>query len=457
MKSEKEANALDFRNIELKVRSDYEMKVAECQKNRGEYDIMKTNFENALAMKEGIISSQKKIIEEYDERLASLVSNHEKALKEKDDEIDAMGQCDRSTVNATTPATLVARSAADMFKSKPSGRSAKNINVNDFKCEFPDCNEVGVDTVQCNICSKWTCESCQEMQINKLKAAFSKCSSAYFLCKTCDESALLNGVKRNDIDNSGTNETKFERLILSKLEGIEERIDETINRKLAENNVNIEQKMKQVSDSYAETLKHSAEITENCKSFKESLLNNMPTNSAAPIDFKRIIRETENEKLVQDKERESRARNIIIHGIPEQPDTEATTDTGSVKELFTAIEVDINPKTISRVGTKKAEGSRPLKVILETVNDKNLVMNNLPKLKNAPVKLKSLSITDDYTLEERQEIRAKVAEAKEKTINEGEGKFIFKIRGTPKNGLKIVRFTLRKQENRNEADPVIQA
>ena len=206
--------------------------------------------------------------------------------------------------------------------------------------------------------------------------------------------------------------------------------------------------MKQVSDSYAESLRHnSTEITENCKSIKDSLLNNIPTISAAPIDFKRIIRETENEKLVQDKERESRARNLIIHGILEPTDADATTDTASINELFTAIEVDKKPEAISRVGIKKAVGSRPLKVILANINDKNLVMNNLSKLKNAPDKLNSLSITDDYTLEERQEIRTKVVEAKEKTANEGDGKFIFKVRGTPKNGLKIVKFTVKKQAN----------
>ena len=42
---------------------------------------MKANFENALVVKEEVIANQTKIIEEYDERLAALVSNHENAFK----------------------------------------------------------------------------------------------------------------------------------------------------------------------------------------------------------------------------------------------------------------------------------------------------------------------------------------------------------------------------------------
>ena len=52
------------------------------------------------------------------------------------------------------------------------------------------------------------------------------------------------------------------------------------------------------------------------------------------MDFKRIICEAENEKLVQDKEREARARNLIIHGIPEQTEPEESKDTEIVNELL---------------------------------------------------------------------------------------------------------------------------
>ena len=58
-----------------------------------------------------------------------------------------------------------------------------------------------------------------------------------------------------------------------------------------------------------------------------------------------------------------------------------------------------------------------------------------------------ISITEDYTPEERLAIREKVKEAKRKTELEGEGKYVFKVRGTPKNGLMIRRFTVASSVN----------
>ena len=44
-------------------------------------------------------------------------------------------------------------------------------------------------------------------------------------------------------------------MILDKLQGIEERIDETISKKFAENYKNIDAKMNQVSETYADSIK----------------------------------------------------------------------------------------------------------------------------------------------------------------------------------------------------------
>ena len=77
---------------------------------------------------------------------------------------------------------------------------------------------------------------------------------------------------------------------------------------------------------------------------------------------------------------------------------------------------------------------------MSSLNDKESVMKNLGKLKNAPDNFMKISITDDYTQEERESIREKVAEAKRMTATQGEGKYIWRVRGTPKNGLILKRF-----------------
>ena len=71
---------------------------------------------------------------------------------------------------------------------------------------------------------------------------------------------------------------------------------------------------------------------------------------------------------------------------------------------------------------------------MSTLNEKKSVMSNLSKLKQAPENFKKISVTDDYTEKEREEIRKMVNEAKNKTESQGDGKYIFKVRGSPKTG-----------------------
>ena len=49
---------------------------------------------------------------------------------------------------------------------------------------------------------------------------------------------------------------------------------------------------------------------------------------------------------------------------------------------------------------------RPIKIKMNNQNDKDLVMSNLNKLKQAS----EISVADDYTVKERDEIRKKVEE-----------------------------------------------
>ena len=157
-----------------------------------------------------------------------------------------------------------------------------------------------------------------------------------------------------------------------------------------------------------------------------------------------IIREQKNEELVQQQEREARAANIIIHGLSEAPDTLAGKEVDSevIMEFLQTIEINSVPVSVYRIGGKRpvSDKPRPLKIRMKNQGDKESVMSNLNKLKEAPENMRKISVTDDYTNEEREEIRKKVNEAKNKTELEGNGKYIFKVRGTPKNGLVIRRF-----------------
>ena len=214
-------------------------------------------------------------------------------------------------------------------------------------------------------------------------------------------------------------ESALERMIIDKLQGIEDRIDQSISKKFEENYKNIDAKMNAVSESYANTIKR-----------------NLKPIEQAP-NFRQILQEMKNEDLAQQKEREVGASNIIIHGLQETDDTieGREEDFKIIKELLEAIEVTSEPGTVIRLGRRNETNSRPIKVKMNNQNERELIMCSLAKLKDGPITFKRISVTEDYTPEECQAIREKVQEAKSKTENEGQGKFVFKVRGTPKNGL----------------------
>ena len=117
-------------------------------------------------------------------------------------------------------------------------------------------------------------------------------------------------------------------------------------------------------------------------------------------------------------------------------------DQNFITDLLTAIEVDnVTPKQIARLGNVVAGQTRPIKVVLESSDDKDKVMSSLRKLKNAEAPLRGISVRDDYTLEERQLIKRMQEEAKRK--NAADNVTHWKVRGTPKNGLKVVKITAR--------------
>ena len=190
-----------------------------------------------------------------------------------------------------------------------------------------------------------------------------------------------------------------------------------------------------VSESYADSVRRSNSTSE-------------PT-----MDFRQIMRETKNEELVQQRQREARAQNIVIHGFPEENDTQEgniEADTNTIKELLKIIEVEATPVSIVRLGKRTESKRRPIKIRMSTLNERELMMSSLGKLKVAPEKFKKISITEDYTIEERQVIKNKVEEARNKA--EGGGNHIWRVRGSPKSGLRLIKFTINKStgETKNQ-------
>ena len=80
---------------------------------------------------------------------------------------------------------------------------------------------------------------------------------------------------------------------------------------------------------------------------------------------------------------------------------------------------------------------------MHNVANKEMVMRNLWKLRNSDDKFKKLRITEDYTQEERSLIRSFVEKAKVKSQEESNNQYIWRVKGTTKTGLRLMKFTKR--------------
>ena len=153
------------------------------------------------------------------------------------------------------------------------------------------------------------------------------------------------------------------------------------------------------------------------------------------LEFRQVMRDTTNEELVQQQEREVRAKNII-HGCPEAAVIQEVKedDNTYVKELLQIIGVEAIPASTTRIGKRSEARPRPIKIVMGNQNEKKMIMTSLGNLKNVVEKFKRISVTDDYTAEERDAIKNKDTEARNKSEVEGKGIYIWKVRGSPKTG-----------------------
>ena len=114
----------------------------------------------------------------------------------------------------------------------------------------------------------------------------------------------------------------------------------------------MEEKISKVNESYVERMKNSITSTQGtqCPNVRE------------------IIRETQNEELVQQNEREARVRNFIIQGFQEQANAEIRyeDDRNIVQEFLSIIKVKASLESITRLGKYDETKSRPIKVVVKT-------------------------------------------------------------------------------------------
>ena len=309
------------------------------------------------------------------------------------------------------------------FKTKP--RKSKGNPADPLKCQFANCDSENEDNlVKCNACGTWVCETCNEISIPKLKQAMNKCKTVYFMCKTCDESMHQTSTADSH-QTSGSNSIRNSELISSlktvlndKVSEIESKLGDLIESKLKERVPVVDSGTKEAESTYA------------AKVLK------------VPDEVRKIIQDSKNNDKVEESEQEKRARNFVIHGADEYGDTPERVkklDTDYVIEILTHLGITQKLESVTRLGNPTDSKKRPMKVVMKTKEDKQNVMKNLGKLRGTIEYFGKISVTEDYTQSEREQLRKWSDDAKKKSASDP--KFDYKVRGDPKNGLKLLRVT----------------
>ena len=144
--------------------------------------------------------------------------------------------------------------------------------------------------------------------------------------------------------------------------------------------------------------------------------------------------------MAEETEQEKRARNFVIHGADEYgntPEKIKKLDTDYVIEILTHLGITQKPESVTRLGNSNNLKKRPIKVVMKVKEDKQNVMRNLRKLKGTIDEFGRISVTEDYTQSEREQLRKWSDDAKKKSADDAE--FDYKVRGDPKNGLRLLR------------------
>ena len=109
--------------------------------------------------------------------------------------------------------------------------------------------------------------------------------------------------------------------------------------------------------------------------------------------------------------------------------------------FFNRINVQVTPLNSFRLGKPDPNKTRPMKFEMAITFDKDIIMQNLKGLKGSELELGKFNVKEDYTLNERKQIRKYFDMAKEKNVKSNDPSRHWVVRGTPKNGIRLVRLT----------------
>ena len=121
-----------------------------------------------------------------------------------------------------------------------------------------------------------------------------------------------------------------------------------------------------------------SKITDATKSYANVAKNEVVQSNS---DLKTIIHEARHAEMTEQRDRNSRTCNIIIHQVAEGQADDGEAEKKYVATLFENIKVPVNIKRIARIGIRADVKKRPIKVPLANEKEKKPYLEKSRRLK----------------------------------------------------------------------------
>lgn len=252
---------------------------------------------------------------------------------------------------------------------KPSAKKQANIEGEEVEpCEMctTDLNSSS-DALLCDKCrSKWACTSCLGIQKSVYKALHSN-QHVMWLCQQCRSGNTIGAGATPKQLSEGVNTPDIASMLatmMQQLQRVEEKLDSKANAR------DLEQLSERVSA-----------LEEKCSKSE----NPIPA-SGVRDQLKTVVQDQVEQALDDYRDREARKLNLILFNASESDKVEIeerkSDDLELANKIIEATGSTVSPLTkIIRLGPRAEDKIRPMKVAVETVNDKWKILNGARRLK----------------------------------------------------------------------------
>jgi len=212
--------------------------------------------------------------------------------------------------------------------------------------------------------------------------------------------------------------------------------------KKAHEELNYEKQIEQITQAFVKDTQWSDIV-------KKEVENKIENVSAELSSIQKMVDVTK-DLAEEEKEKETRSKNIIIYRLQENLDTsfearqklDKALVTKIMKKLIDKDFEDTEIQKIFRLGKMSNDKDKRRPILVQFVDrmTKNYLMNNLYHIRKS--QHKDIIISHDMTLKERGQCKELVEEAKKKEQEEQSGEWIFRVRGPP-GQMKVMKIRKR--------------